>query len=70
MVDRWSLDEEVDELEEEFVDLVPAGRGRKPKKKAAVRVDGDEFEEDRQDKRRKRRWEAPPHKRVNDFEPI
>lgn len=70
MVDRWSLDEDVDELEEEFVDLVPAGRGRKPKKKAPVRVDGDEFKEDRQDKRRKRRWEAPPHKRVNDFEPI
>ena len=70
MVDRWTVDEDVDVLEDEFVDLVPASRGRKLKKKTPVRVEGDEFEDDRQDKRRKRRWEAPPHKRVNDFDPI
>ena len=70
MANRWSIDDEVDELDEEFDDLVPAGRGRKPKKKAPVKAESEPFEDDREDKRRKRRWEAPPHKRALDFEPL
>ena len=69
MLDRWSLDEDVDELEEEFEQFAMVGRGRKAKKKAPVRVDEDVHSEERDDKRRKQRWEAPPHKRVSDFEP-
>lgn len=69
MLDRWTVDEAVDELEEEFEDLMLAGRARKPRKKAPVRTESDFQELDREDKRRKRRWEAPPHKRVSDFEP-
>jgi hypothetical protein len=69
MLDRWTVDEAVDELEEEFEELMPAGRGRKPRKRAPVRMESDFEEEDRDDKRRKRRWEAPPHKRVSDYEP-
>lgn len=69
MLDRWSLDEDVDELEDEFEEFATVGRGRKAKKKAPVRVETDILPEERDDKRRKRRWEAPPHKRVSDFEP-
>lgn len=71
MAKQWFIDNDVDDLEEEFEDLASVGRGRKPRKRPAVRADVDEFsaEEDRQDKRRKRRWEAPPHKRETDYEP-
>lgn len=69
MLDRWTVDDVVEELEEEFEDLMPAGRGRKARKKAPVRLESSFADEDRDDKPRKRRWEAPPHKRAHDFEP-
>lgn len=68
MSDRWTLDEDVDELDVEFEDLAPVGRGRKPKKRASARMDNEFLDDDRADKRRKRRWEAPPHKRASDNE--
>lgn len=72
MVDRWSWDDGVDEfeLEEELVDLAGAGRGRKSRKRTVLRPDNEYLEDAREDRRKKRRWEAPPHKRVSDFEPV
>lgn len=72
MADRWSWRESVDELEleEEFEELAQVDRGRKSsKKKTPIKAMDDIAADDREDKRRKRRWEAPPHKRVSDFEP-
>ena len=71
MADRWSLDEELDELEldDDFVGLAEVGRGRKAKKKTPARVNHEFAVEAREDKRRKRRWEAPPHKRISDYDP-
>jgi hypothetical protein len=69
MLDRWTVDDAVDEFEEDFEDLMPGSRGRKSRKKTPVHMDADFQDEDRDDKRRKRRWEAPPHKRVSDHEP-
>lgn len=64
MADQWILDEEVDELEVEFEDLAPAGRGRKSRKRTPVRLEAEPLDDDeRSDKRRKRRWQVPPHKR-------
>jgi hypothetical protein len=68
MANRWTLDEDVDDLDVEFEDLAPVGRGRKPKKRVPARLDEEFLDDDRDDKRRKRRWEAPPHKRATDFE--
>ena len=72
MANQWSWQETVDELEleEEFEDLAEVSRGRKPsKKKPPVKAMDEIAADDREDKRRKRRWEAPPHKRVSDYEP-
>jgi hypothetical protein len=55
-------------VEEELVELAEVGRGRKAKKKAAPRQINEFAPEDRDDKRRKRRWEAPPHKRISDYD--
>lgn len=72
MANRWSLDEELEELEleDDLVGLADIGRGRRAKKKTLPRVDHEFVAEDREDKRKKRRWEAPPHKRVSDHDPV
>ncbi len=73
MVDQWSWRDTVDELEleEEFDGLADLGRTRKPtKKKTPVKAMDEISADEREDKRRKRRWEAPPHKRMSDHEPV
>jgi len=72
MSERWSWDEGFDELEleEELLELAEVGKVRKAKKKGPARIADEIAAEDRDDKRRKRRWEAPPHKRISDYEPL
>jgi len=72
MADQKTWRDDVDELElEDDIDvLVEVGRTRKSsKKKTPVRAMDEIAADDREDKRRKRRWEAPPHKRMYDYEP-
>lgn len=68
---RETVDElELLELEEDFDGLAQSGRTRKSSKKRTPVKAMDEISADeREDKRRKRRWEAPPHKRIFDYEP-
>jgi hypothetical protein len=71
MVDRWQFEDAVEELDldEEFVGLAGSGRGRKARKKSPVKTELEFPADEREDKRKKRRWEAPPHKRVSDYDP-
>lgn len=73
MADQRTWLETVDELElDELESLADVGRTRKSsKKKTPIKAKAnDEIEiDEREDKRRKRRWEAPPHKRISDYEP-
>jgi hypothetical protein len=69
-VDHWSSEEELDLLEEDFAELVPvATRGRRDRKKTPPRIEDEGLVDERkEDRRRRRRWDAPPHKRVNDYD--
>lgn len=71
MADQRTWRDTVDELElDELEIFADAPRPRKSsKKKTPVRATDDIALDEREDKRRKRRWEAPPHKRVSDSEP-
>lgn len=71
MANQWTWRESVDELElEELESLADQGRPRKSsRKKSPIKATDEIAVDEREDKRRKRRWEAPPHKRVTDYEP-
>lgn len=67
---RWSREEELEALDfdDDFGEVSEPGRGRKGRRKVTPRIDQEDVGEGRENKRRRRRWQAPPHKRTSDFE--